>query len=633
VKLISMTPPPVGLSAATSRSAPCAAIAWQGKGIAAANAEAVDSPKTLVEDRDRGVRIRISDERTQRRGELLLGRYRPLERLGAGGFGTVWRAHDELLDRTVAVKRIPLPSEEDRERATREALATARLAHPAIVALYEASSDGDAFYLISELVEGDTLATLIGEDQLLDEDVLEIGVALIGALEHAHARGVIHRDVKPQNVLVPNDAAEQTPSRGSTPAAAKLADFGGARLAGEDALTRTGDVFGTLAYMAPEQSEGHEAGPSADLYSLALILYEALSGVNPIRGRTPAATARRIGAPIERLERRRGDLPRELTRALDTALDPDPDSRGTLAELYDALTDALDRGLRRRLFTRRATVRRMPGQPAERSPRNELTFAERTAEDAPDAAFAESRTRLRDEPPGAVAIDEQLPQAPSRRRVALPRLVWIGCVLAAAAWQAVAGRPGVSLLLLAAAAPLLALPRRCGPGWLSALLAPALGLVGLAGAFPALAGQRASWRARAGLAVLGFWWLALAESLLAKRLWLGPPSGLPSRALWEGSFSSAATHVAGATLTVELLLGATVWAVASAILPWIVRGRSAALDVGAAVAWTVALLAATPLLDRVLLAQGSGPSPRGVLLGAVLGCALAISARALRGPV
>jgi eukaryotic-like serine/threonine-protein kinase len=605
--------------------------------MAAANAEAVDSSKTLVQGRNRGAwsprgdpagapaddhadasqapvrgsaggaRIRISDERSKRRGELLLGRYRLLERLGAGGFGTVWRAHDEQLDRTVAVKRIPLPSEDDRERATREALATARLAHPAIVALYEASADEDAFYLISELVEGDTLAHLIAEDQLSDEDVIEIGLALTGALEHAHARGVIHRDVKPQNVLVPNDVVEQTPSRGAAPAVAKLADFGGARLAGDDALTRTGDVFGTLAYMAPEQSEGHETGPSADLYSLALVLYEAFSGVNPVRGRTPAATARRIGAPIEPLGRRRRDLPRDLTLTLDAALGRDPDLRGTLADLHDALDRALDRGLKPRLFARRSP---------------------------PGGASPDARAR----PPAGVEaagddLDDRALQTPSRRRVALPRLVWLGCLLAAAAWQAAEGRAGVSLLVLAAGAPLLALPRRSGPGWLAPVLAPVLGFAGLASAFPALAGQRAGWRARAALAALGFWWLALAEPLLGRRLWLGPPSGLPSRIVWEASFGKAATHVVGATLTVELLLGAAVWALASVILPWIVRGRSAALDVGAAAAWTVALLAAVPLLDRALFAHASQSSPRGVLLGAVLGCALAVCARALRGPI
>ena len=190
----------------------------------------------------------------------------------------------------------------------------------------------------------------------------------------------------------------------------------------------------------------------------------------------------------------------------------------------------------------------------------------------------------------------------------------------------------MSLLVLVAGAPLLALPRRSGPGWLAATLAPALGLAGLAGAFPALAGQRSDWRARAALAALGFWWLALAESLFRRRLWFGPPAGLPPRAAWEGSVNAAATHVIAPTFTVELLLGAAVWALASAILPWLVRGRSAALDVGAAIAWTIALLAAVPLLERAVLSHASQPSPRGALLGALLGCALAICARALRGP-
>jgi serine/threonine protein kinase len=633
----------------------------------------VDSSKTLVQGRNRGparpsddpagaraqervitsrprpradaegARIRVSDERSQRQGEQLLGRYRLIERLGAGGFGTVWHAHDEQLDRPVALKRIPLPCEEDRERATRESRATARLSHPAIVALYEATPDEDAFYLVSELVRGDTLAELIAEDRLSDEEVLEIGISLVEALEHAHARGVIHRDVKPQNVLVLDEAVDGTPSRGALPPAAKLADFGGARLAGDEALTRTGDVFGTLAYMAPEQSEGHESGPPADLYSLALVLYEALSGVNPVRGRTPAATARRIGAPIEPLERRRHDLPRSLTRALDAALDRDANRRGTLADLHDALADTLDRGLKRRPFARRADARAMPGSALEWSSTEESPSARGRDEDAargvgPSTARAGSASyggALAHPSLGTTHDDVQGRALPlsSRSRLALPRLVWLGCVLAAAGWQAAVGRSGVSLLVLAASAPLLALPRRCGPGWLAAALAPVLGLAGLAGAFPALAGQRAGWRARAGLAALGFWWLALAEPLLVRHLWLGPSAGLPLRGVWEASFTKAAAHVVGATLTLELLLGAAVWALAAMILPWIVRGRSAALDVAAAVAWTVALLASVPLLDRALLAQTSQPSPRGALLGAVLGCMLAVCARALRGPV
>jgi hypothetical protein len=641
VKLTSMTPPPPGMRIATSRPRLASAIAWQGKALAAANADAVDSSKTLVQGP-----IRISDERSLRRGQPLLGRYRLLERLGAGGFGTVWRAHDELLDRTVALKRIPLPSDEDRERATREAHATARLSHPAIVSLYEASADEDAFYLISELVEGETLAQLIAENWLSDEQLLEIGLALCAALEHAHMRGVIHRDVKPHNVLVPSEATHHTPSRATPPMTAKLADFGGARLAGDDALTRTGDVLGTLAYMAPEQSEGHEVGAAADLYSLALVMYEALTGVNPVRGRTPAATARRIGEPIEPLRRRRRDLPRELSRAIDTALDADPARRGTLAELNEAFEDALQGGVKGRLFARRPAARRMVVDVPEWSSGQQRVPLAASGGHAQDSGVGDTRisgqrwpppasldSRAEAQPRSTLAHDEQRPVARSPRLVALPRLIWIGCLLALAAWQAASGRAGVSLLLLAAGAPLLAMPRRSGPGWLAATLAPALGLAGLAGAFPALAAQRSSWRARAALAGLGFWWLALAESLLARRLWLGPPNGLPPRAVWEGSFGKAATHVVGATFTPELLIGAAVWALAAVILPWLVRGHNAALDMIMALVWTTALLALTPLLDRALLPHASQQSPHGALLGAAVGCALVVCARALRGPI
>ena len=275
------------------------------------------------------------------RGTPVLERYLLLERLGAGGFGVVWRAHDELLDREVAVKVIPLPAGEDRERATREALATARLAHPAIVALYEACAVQDTFYLISELVHGETLAQLIATEALCDEEVLEIGIALVEALLHAHARGVIHRDIKPQNVLVSAAAdpgpTPEWPAFGSAAPIAKLTDFGGALLAGEESLTRTGDVLGTLAYMAPEQIDGVEVGAAADLYALALVLYEALSGVNPVRGPTPAATARRIGQQLPPFEAGaaicRASSPARSTRALE----PDPALRGTLPELSEAL--------------------------------------------------------------------------------------------------------------------------------------------------------------------------------------------------------------------------------------------------------------------------------------------------------
>jgi hypothetical protein len=540
-------------------------------------------------------------------GALLFGRYSLLERLGAGGFGVVWRAHDELLHREVAVKRIPLAPDGDSDRASREALATARLAHPAIVALYEASAVEDAFYLISELVHGQTLASLISARALSDEQVLEIGIALTAALSHAHSRGVIHRDVKPQNVLIPHQLGEQSPQAG----VAKLTDFGGARLAGEDVLTRTGDVLGTFAYMAPEQSDGGEVGEAADLYSLALVLYEALSGVNPIRGATPAATVRRIGRRLEPLERRRGDLPRSLTRALDRALAPSSADRGTLDELRLALDEGLveREPATRRRKRRRRRLEKEPGfiAPADRAAPPWKADPQHAAEE--DTA----------EEPG--------------RALALPRALWIACAAAAVIWQVGSGRPGAALLLFAALAPLVALPRRAGPAWLLGALAPALGLVRLAGAFPAIAGQASRWRARAALGALGYWWLTLAEPLISRRLWLGAPPGTPARAVWEGSLSSAATHVVGPMLSLGVLLGATLWAAGAVLLPWLVRGRSAALDVVAATMWSAVMVTAAPLLDNGSAAHAAQASPRGAILGAVFGGVLAVAARALRGPV
>ncbi len=585
--------------------------------------------------------------------DLVLGRYRLLECLGAGGFGVVWRAQDELLHRDVAVKRIPLAPDGDSERASREALASARLAHPAIVALYEACAVQDAFYLISELVHGTTLAQLIASRALTDEDVLEVGIALACALSHAHARGVIHRDIKPQNVLVPDQREERVRMPEGFVCAAKLTDFGGATLAGEDVLTHTGDVLGTLAYMAPEQSEGQEAGEETDLYALALVLYEALCGVNPVRGTTPAATARRIGRRLEPLERRRRDLPRGLTRALDAALAPSRNERGTVQELRLALEEGLERapkGSRRK--------RRQHRREAERSSTAESPAVHPAVRVHPPDPIraADLRPGRRDRAPAlravganpssaprgpAQASGQRVPTEPSEqrgRRRGLPRAAWLACAFAAVVWELSAGRGGVAVLLLAGAAPLALWPRdpdsqSIGFSWLAAGLAPLLGLVGLAGAFPAIAGQAARARTRAATAALGYWWLILAGPLLARHVWLAQPRGTPARAVWEGSLSGSAVHVLGPMLSLGVLLGAALWAAGSVVLPWIVRGRSAAVDVVCVTVWAAAIAATTPLLTSGLSAHAAHSAPRGAVLGAVLGATLAVGVRALRGPV
>jgi serine/threonine-protein kinase len=264
-------------------------------------------------------------------GSLVLNRFLIERRIGSGGFGVVYEAWDGRLERTVAVKAIESRGEAG-QRVLREAQAAARLNHPGIVTLYEMGEEDGNALLVTELVEGSTLAGLSREGALSDREIGEIGADLCEALDHAHSRGVVHRDIKPQNVLVAPEGEFR----------AKLMDFGIARLADGAALTAPGDVVGTLAYMSPEQAEGQMAGPEADVYSLALTLYECWGGENPNRRATPTATARAIGGRPRPLRRLRPDLPRELSDTIDAALQPRPSRRPALEELGSAIEDSLD---------------------------------------------------------------------------------------------------------------------------------------------------------------------------------------------------------------------------------------------------------------------------------------------------
>src|SRR5215216_2095482 len=255
-------------------------------------------------------------------GEVVMDRFRLGERIGSGGMGTVYRAFDERLQRHVAVKEI---TSSDPERVAREAHAAARLNHPGIVTLYELGSDSGRALLVSEFVDGDTLAELARRGDLSDREVAEFGADVCEALSHAHERGVIHRDLKPQNVIVRvDDGAGRR---------AKLMDFGIASLLGASTLTATGEVVGTLAYMAPEQAEGRGAAEPADVYSLALTLYECWTGQNPVARATPAQTALQIGGRVPSLREYRPDLPAHLADCLDLCLEADPELRPPLDEL------------------------------------------------------------------------------------------------------------------------------------------------------------------------------------------------------------------------------------------------------------------------------------------------------------
>ena len=539
---------------------------------------------------------------------LAMGRYRLGARIGVGGFGTVYAALDERLGRPVAVKVIPFDGPAP-ERVQREARAVARLDHDAIVALFDAGEQDGCRYLVSELVEGRTLAQLEAAGELSDRDVLRVGLALADALDHAHERGVIHRDVKPQNVIVPDTASSR---RG----AAKLTDFGVAHLAGEEALTLTGDVVGTLAYMAPEQAAGRAVDERADLYALGLVLYEALAGANPVRAGSPTATARRIGTVLPPLARARGDLPAELCAALDRAILPDPEARGELDDLFDALADALpevsdDGGL----IAPHPLERRIPALP----PAIGRLVAPAASGALVWAAFAGLTPEPAVQPPFAAAAAVALVAL-------LPRTGWLLAATATALALALgpAPRPGAALLLAALVAGPPLLLRADGRAWSLPAVAPALGLLGLAGAYPALAGRAPRWSTRIALGALGAWWLVLAEPLLERALVFGAAPGTPDRASFDGAPGIAAGDVLAKACSSGALLLALVWAAAALVAPWLVRGRSLSADVAGAAAWAAGLAAATVALGEWLGERVAQPAPHGLVAGAVVAAGLTL---------
>lgn len=587
-------------------------------------------------------------------GRLVLGRYRLEERLGAGGFGVVWRAHDLKLERDVAVKIVARddgPAE--RSRVNREAVAAARLNHPGIVALYELGSDDHDVYLVSELVSGATLDELGREGALSDRDVARIGHALCEALAHAHGRGVIHRDVKPGNVMV---LAEPAAGAGF----AKLADFGIAHLASGEGLTATGDVVGTLAYMAPEQAEGLRVTGACDVYSLALTLYEAWTGVNPVRGSGPAATVRNVGRPLPPLRSRRRDLPPELGEGLDAALDPDPAYRPLPAELAAMLAsvgaELSDVGG----LVEPATIERF-GLTAVRPRTRVRTLLHRGAPAAyeslgPDEpggdqaqGFAEllaPRLAAGAATGGLVLVGlEALGPAPpvsvpaTAAAVAvlvalLPRIGWICAAAGVCLWLASpeADRAGAALMLAVTLAPVPLLLPRAGLLWSAPAAAPLLGAVALAPMFVGLAALASTaWR-RLGLALAGFLWLASAEVAGGRELLFGAAAGAAQRGAWEDSILAAASDALVPLVSSPALLGAVVWAVFAVGLGALLRGRWAALDLLVTAAWIGGLVAAHGALGDVLFSGAELERARGVIAGAALGGLVAATVMLLARP-
>ncbi|MEA2349860.1 MAG: eukaryotic-like serine/threonine-protein kinase [Thermoleophilaceae bacterium] len=560
------------------------------------------------------------------RDPLVLDRYRLERRLGAGGFGVVWLAFDEKLEREVAVKIVerdgggPVP-----ERAVREARVAARLNHPGIVSLYELGEDEHSVYLVSELVHGRTMADLTRAGALADRDVARIGTALCDALAHAHDRKVIHRDVKPQNVLV---AAEPAAGEGF----AKLADFGVAYLGAADPLTRTGDVVGTLAYMAPEQAEGARVTTAADVYALALTLYEAWTGTNPVRGPSPAATARRLGRPLPSMASYRRDLPPDLCAWIDAALDPIPDRRPKLRDLRRGIADAAPAlgesgGLREPETRMRVGIAPTTGR------RGPVLTGGRLEDVATRAGAGLAAGGLVLAGLATLGPDPHFSAAAAALGVALavgvlPRVAWLLAAIGFVAWLGWHLRDGTALVVgVALVAPPLLAPR-AGRAWSLPALAPLLGVVALAPLYAAVAGFASTAARRAGLGAAGFVWLVFAELLTSDRLVFGPPADAAARAAWSGSISAAGTDALAPLATSAVLLGAAVWALAAVLLPLLVRGGSLAIDAAGATLWAVLLVAAHRGVAELAAGDIHGAGPRGAVAGAIVGALAAVAARA-----
>jgi len=571
--------------------------------------------------------------------------------LGVGGTGTVFRALDLLREEIVALKAIPHDATL-RQRARREASVAGKLRHPNVVRLRSVHEDGQYVYIASDIVEGMDLAGALRQGQLGDAALLRVASAVCSGLAHAHEHGVVHRDVKPANVLLGRDGT------------VRVLDFGIASLDEPDA-TVDDRMLGTLSYMAPETCQGARPTPATDVWAVGVMVYEALTGANPFRARTPDELRERHKHPPRSLGDLRPDLPRSLAAACARALESHPRRRPSataLSRVLSAAADAIERpagreprtggpggggrggdrggdrgGRRLHLVPALPALPRLPGMPA---------------------LPAQGRPNVDLDLDGwAAAISRCGIAAPSETVVRVSRLA-AGSLCAGIAIAAVLGAfpfwpPGLVLPLACAGAALaLASP------WLAAAFAlavcvPALGDVSAGLAWCAAlvggvwlvacvrAGRRALLPALAPvLAALFLWplYVLAAGSMrtLAGRALAGA-AGPFAIALWaavplaDGLAGTASAGVVGrgvlSGIGAPLLLQSAVWAAGAALLPYALSATRRGLFMGV---WLAGLLAGQVALPAL---AGAAPEPPGRSVVAIWAVAilLALGVRAPDG--
>lgn len=338
---------------------------------------------------------------------MLAGRYRLVEPIGSGGMGKVWRAHDELLHRTVAVKELTAGlyvAQADREvlhaRTQKEARAAARIQHPAVVVVHDVLEHDDRPWIVMEYIDGPSLAEAAkAAGRIEPAEAARIGLHVLGALRAAHAVGVLHRDVKPGNVLLAKDGR------------VLLTDFGIAAIEGDSSITRTGEIVGSIDYLAPERVTGGTPGTASDLWSLGATLYTAVEARSPFRRTSPISSLQAVVNDEPPALRQSGALGPVITALLRKDPDERPSAQETERMLIEAMEGRAPKAAQAYVPTRAVT-------PEELADAQEPdTEAESVAPTAPHTAPVSEQGRTAAQPEQAAAAPGPRPASPAAGRV------------------------------------------------------------------------------------------------------------------------------------------------------------------------------------------------------------------------